>query len=65
MSTDIPRDCHEGRSRGVDGPMLIDLDGAQGHHVSDVKFINLDPFLVSCDLTTFPHVGVTKLDPKV
>ena len=61
--TDIPRDCHDARLTveprslriRTNSYMYIDVDGADG----SVNGTNLDPFLVYCDVKSFPHVGVT------
>jgi hypothetical protein len=56
---DIPTTCHEARNRYPSGPVLIDLDGPPS--ADETSHSNLDPFLVYCDMTTYPHVAVTQI----
>lgn len=57
--TDIPTNCHEVRQKYPSGPVLIDIDGPPSG--DRTGHFNLDPFLVYCDMTTYPHVAVTQI----
>ncbi|KAL4228481.1 hypothetical protein ACF0H5_011528 [Mactra antiquata] len=52
---DIPIDCHDGKMNSYydiqeDGPQWLDFDGPDGA---------LPPVLAHCDMTSYPHVGIT------
>ncbi|XP_064597834.1 LOW QUALITY PROTEIN: uncharacterized protein LOC135464334 [Liolophura sinensis] len=59
---DIPKDCDDAmRNYGLskNRAILIDVDGPDGD--SDG---NQPPFLVQCDVESYPHTGVTVIPPK-
>ena len=53
---DIPKDCHDAKFNlrmKKNGPTFIDPDGVGGE----------EPFLVFCDVETYEHAGVARINP--
>ena len=60
---DIPLDCNDAMTNHdveENRVTLIDIDGPFGS--ADV---NMQPFLVYCDVTSYPHVAVTEIPTTV